>query len=86
VHTKPHLEIDTDDVKCSHGATVGRLDREQLFYLRSRGVPLARAQAILTLAFAKEMTDRVQDPRLADELRRAVLERQPERALLEEFL
>jgi Fe-S cluster assembly protein SufD len=49
--SKPQLEIYADDVKCSHGATVGELDPEQLFYLRSRGVPAAEARAILVRAF-----------------------------------
>jgi len=61
VHTKPHLEIDTDDVKCSHGATVGRLDPAQLFYLRSRGMDAAVARSLLTYAFAREMAAPVSD-------------------------
>jgi len=56
IHTKPHLRIDADDVKCSHGATVGRLDPAQLFYLRSRGVDAHVARALLTYAFLREMT------------------------------
>ena len=44
IDTKPELEIFADDVKCSHGATVGELDAEQLFYLRSRGIPDAEAR------------------------------------------
>jgi Fe-S cluster assembly protein SufD len=55
INTKPQLEIYADDVKCSHGATVGRLDDEQLFYLRSRGIDAADAYAMLTLAFASEI-------------------------------
>lgn len=84
-HTKPHLEIDADDVKCSHGATVGRLDREQLFYLRSRGISAERAKAILTLAFAREMTDRVENAALRAALSRRVLERGPSALELEEL-
>jgi Fe-S cluster assembly protein SufD len=57
VDTRPRLEILTDDVKCAHGAAVGRLDEEALFYLRSRGVPEQAARAILTYAFAREMVD-----------------------------
>ncbi len=48
------LEIYADDVKCSHGATVGELDAEQLFYLRSRGIPDAEARAMLVRAFLAE--------------------------------
>ena len=51
INTKPELEIYTDDVACSHGATVGQLDPEQIFYLRSRGVPEARARSLLCGAF-----------------------------------
>jgi Fe-S cluster assembly protein SufD len=57
IDTRPRLEILTDDVKCAHGAAVGRLDEEALFYLRSRGVPEQTARAILTYAFAREMVD-----------------------------
>jgi len=59
VDTKPELQIEADDVKCSHGATVGCLDREQLFYLRSRGIDHDSAQALLTFAFARETLQRL---------------------------
>ena len=55
--SKPQLEIYADDVKCSHGATVGELDAEQLFYLRSRGVPEAEARQMLVRAFLAEALD-----------------------------
>jgi Fe-S cluster assembly protein SufD len=54
IDTKPELEIFADDVKCSHGATVGELDTDQLFYLRSRGIPDAEARSILVRAFLAE--------------------------------
>jgi Fe-S cluster assembly protein SufD len=57
VDTRPRLEILADDVKCSHGAAVGRLDDDALFYLRSRGIPAAEARAVLITAFAQEMVD-----------------------------
>lgn len=57
ITAKPELEIYADDVKCSHGATVGELDAEQLFYLRSRGVPEAMARAMLVRAFLAEALD-----------------------------
>ncbi len=57
IDCKPQLEIYADDVKCSHGATVGELDAEQLFYLRSRGVPLAEARSLLVRAFLAEALD-----------------------------
>jgi Fe-S cluster assembly protein SufD len=54
VDAKPELEIYADDVKCSHGATVGQLDEAQLFYLRARGIDLAAARALLMTAFARD--------------------------------
>lgn len=57
VNSKPQLEIYADDVKCSHGATIGELDTEQLFYLRSRGIPDDRARSILVRAFLSEALD-----------------------------
>jgi len=59
VDTKPQLEIFADDVKCSHGATIGRLDDAALFYLRSRGIEAAEAREMLIRAFANEMVERV---------------------------
>ena len=61
IDCKPQLEIYADDVKCSHGATVGELDADQLFFLRSRGIPLAAARAILVRAFLTEALDVVRD-------------------------
>ena len=58
VHTKPQLEIEADDVVCSHGATVGRLDAQQLFYLQSRGLTANFAKQLLTAAFANELIER----------------------------
>jgi Fe-S cluster assembly protein SufD len=52
---KPQLEIFADDVKCTHGATVGQLDRDTLYYLRSRGIPEPEARALLTFAFANDV-------------------------------
>jgi Fe-S cluster assembly protein SufD len=59
INTKPQLEILADDVKCTHGATVGQLDAEQIFYLRSRGIDIAAAQNILTSAFANDVVNRI---------------------------
>ena len=55
VHAQPQLEIYADDVKCSHGNAIGQLDENALFYLRSRGIPLAAARSMLTWAFANEI-------------------------------
>ncbi len=57
IDTRPRLEILTDDVKCTHGAAVGALDADAIFYLRSRGVPLEQAKAMLTAGFAAEILD-----------------------------
>jgi len=59
INAKPELEIFADDVKCAHGATVGELDRDALFYLASRGVPEAEAKALLTRAFVADAIDRI---------------------------
>ena len=71
VDTKPQLEIYADDVKCSHGATVGRIDDEQMFYLRSRGIEQDAAQTMIIHAFAAELTETLDNPIL----RQAVLQR-----------
>jgi Fe-S cluster assembly protein SufD len=75
VDTKPQLEIFADDVKCTHGATVGRLDDIALFYARSRGVPSAVAQLLLTYAFAAEVTSEVVLQPVREQLERLVRER-----------
>jgi Fe-S cluster assembly protein SufD len=75
VHTKPQLEIFADDVKCTHGATVGRLDDLALFYARSRGVPAEEAQRLLTYAFAAEVIAEVTLDPVREELERLVRER-----------
>lgn len=59
IDTKPQLEIFADDVKCTHGATVGQLDEEQIFYLRSRGLALEDARDLLTNAFASDVINRI---------------------------
>lgn len=78
VFTKPHLEIDHDDVIASHGATVGALDENEIFYLRSRGIPEADARALLTFAFVRAIVDSLPVPELREELE-AVLEERLER-------
>jgi Fe-S cluster assembly protein SufD len=61
IDSKPQLEIYADDVKCSHGATVGALDAEQIFFLRARGIPEAQAKAMLVEAFLTEAVEAVAD-------------------------
>jgi Fe-S cluster assembly protein SufD len=78
--TKPELEIYADDVKCSHGATVGQLDADAVFYLRSRGINEAAARNLLTLAFAREIIELVKVPALRSYLDQAVMRRLPQGA------
>jgi Fe-S cluster assembly protein SufD len=68
VDTKPQLEIFADDVKCAHGATVGQLDAEQVFYLKSRGLSESSARNLLTFAFAAEIVERIRVPSLVQRL------------------
>jgi Fe-S cluster assembly protein SufD len=72
IDTKPELEIFADDVKCSHGATVGELDADQMFYLRSRGIPDAEARSILVRAFLAEALDAVSNETVREVLEQAV--------------
>ena len=69
MNEKPELEIFADDVVCGHGATVASLDPEQVFYLRSRGIPERDAKAMLLEAFGGESIDRIEDAALIDALR-----------------
>jgi len=62
IDTKPQLEIYADDVKCTHGATIGQIDETQLFYLRARGIAEANARNLLLYAFAAECLDRMKGP------------------------
>jgi Fe-S cluster assembly protein SufD len=62
IDTKPQLEIHADDVKCTHGATIGQIDEDALFYLRSRGIDEATARKLLLYAFAGECLDRMKEP------------------------
>jgi Fe-S cluster assembly protein SufD len=68
MNAKPQLEIYADDVKCSHGATVGQLDEEGLFYLRSRGINYKEAQLLLMYAFAHEVIDKIKVKPLKDRI------------------
>ena len=68
VDTKPQLEIFADDLKCSHGATVGQLDADQIFYLASRGIGPGQAKRILTYGFATSVVTKVSDSRIREHL------------------
>jgi Fe-S cluster assembly protein SufD len=75
VDTKPQLEIYADDVKCSHGATVGQLAEEELFYLRSRGLHDELARNLLTYGFAEELVDKIKIESIKNQLDEAILNR-----------
>ena len=75
VDTKPQLEIFNDDVKCSHGATVGQLEEEELFYLLARGLPETLARNLLTYGFAEEIINKIDIETIKSELDKAVLNR-----------
>ncbi|MBS1680436.1 MAG: Fe-S cluster assembly protein SufD [Bacteroidetes bacterium] len=75
INTKPQLEIWADDVKCSHGCTTGQLDEEALFYLRSRGIPLENAKAMLLYAFAAETLEVIKKTELKNYLDQRISDR-----------
>jgi Fe-S cluster assembly protein SufD len=75
INTKPELQIWADDVRCTHGATIGQIDQESVFYLQSRGIGRDEARSILTLAFARDILDRIKIEPLREQLERLVLER-----------
>ncbi len=64
INAKPQLEIFADDVKCSHGCTIGQLDEEAMFYMRSRGIGKKEARALLMYAFANNVLESVKIPEL----------------------
>jgi Fe-S cluster assembly protein SufD len=76
INTKPQLEIFADDVKCTHGATVGQLDADSIFYLRARGIGLNDARRLLTYAFANDIISRIKVEAIRDELERFLTSRQ----------
>jgi Fe-S cluster assembly protein SufD len=75
MNTKPQLEIFADDVKCSHGATVGQLDEEALFFLRARGIPLAQARLLLMQAFSDDVLNKITIPALQEEITATIAQR-----------
>jgi Fe-S cluster assembly protein SufD len=82
--TRPQLEIYADDVQCSHGATIGRLDEEALYYLRTRGIGQRSARNLLVHAFASEITEEAQDPQLVEGLEMLIASRLEGRARTQE--
>ncbi len=75
INTKPQLEIFADDVKCTHGATVGQLDDDAIFYLRARGIGHKEARALLTFAFANDVISRIEIAVIRDHLEKLLLDR-----------
>lgn len=72
INTKPQLEIFADDVKCSHGCTIGQLDENAMFYLQTRGIPLKEAKALLMYAFANNVLDSVKIPQLKKRINKLI--------------
>mgnify|MGYP000347083743 FL=1 len=72
INTKPQLEIFADDVKCSHGCTIGQLDEDALFYLRTRGIPKREAKGLLTYAFANNVLESVAIPALKTRINKLI--------------
>jgi len=75
INTKPQLEIFADDVKCSHGCTIGQLDENALFYLNSRGIPNKEAKALLMYAFANNVLESVKIPEVKRRINRLIAEK-----------
>jgi len=85
IDTKPELEIYADDVKCTHGATVGQLDQNMLFYLRSRAIDEETARSLLTYAFADALISNISFAPIRNRLERLVIGQLPDAALIREF-
>jgi len=75
INTKPLLEIYANDVKCNHGATIGRLDENQVFYLRARGIDAKLARSLLTYAFASEVVGQIRQDLLRERLQQLIFAR-----------
>jgi Fe-S cluster assembly protein SufD len=82
INTKPQLEIYADDVKCTHGATIGQIDQEAVFYLRSRGIGLEAARSLLTQAFASDVIDKIKFEPVRTRLRETLVARLAQRQKL----
>ncbi len=86
VDTKPQLEIYADDVKCSHGATVGQLDENMLYYLRTRGIDEAHARALLTYGFAHDVVERIPLAPIRENVERLLMAQLPHADALDDEL
>jgi Fe-S cluster assembly protein SufD len=74
-NSMPGLEILADNVRCTHGATSGQIDKDELFYLRTRGIPIPVAQRLIVSGFLNEVIQRLDHEAIADHLRRLVDEK-----------
>ncbi len=86
IDTKPELEIYADDVKCSHGATVGQLDQDMLFYLRTRAIDEATAKSLLTYTFMAEIIAAIDSTPIRNGFRNRVINKLPDAGLISEFV
>lgn len=84
VDTRPQLEIFADDVRCTHGATIGQVDEDAMYYLRTRGFPLEAARSLLVYAFAGECLGQIGIPPLRNQVQKVILERLPHGRMLGE--
>lgn len=75
INSKPQLEIFADDVKCSHGCTIGQLDEDALFYLRSRGIPLKEAKGLMMYAFANNVLESVKIPQVKKRINKFIAQK-----------
>jgi Fe-S cluster assembly protein SufD len=86
INSRPQLEILTDDVKCSHGSTIGSLDPQQFFYLLSRGIDPTVARGLLTFAFCEDVVARIPWPEARRHVEELVVGRLPDRDIIREFV
>ncbi|MCB5982749.1 SufD family Fe-S cluster assembly protein, partial [Flavobacterium psychrophilum] len=75
INAKPQLEIFADDVKCSHGCTIGQLDENAMFYMQQRGIPKKEAKALLMYAFTSEVTGSIKIPELRSKIARIIADK-----------
>jgi Fe-S cluster assembly protein SufD len=72
INAKPQLEIFADDVKCSHGCTIGQLDETAMFYMQQRGIPKKEAKALLMYAFSNEVIESIKIPELKQRITKII--------------
>ena len=75
INTKPQLEIFADDVRCTHGCTIGQLDESAMFYLRSRGIPEKEARVLLMFAFSNNVLDSVKIPEIKQRITKLIAQK-----------